>query len=68
MKNRAIEKIVTKTTFGKQKSDFAYWQSKSYAERLNALEEIRREYNDWKYTDAEQRFQRVYRIVKLKQS
>ena len=68
MKNRTVEKIVTKTTFDKQKSDFAYWQSKSYAERLDALEEIRREYNNWKYTNAEQRFQRVYRIIKLKQS
>ena len=30
--------------------------------------EIRQEYNNWKYSDAEQRFQRVYRIIKLKQS
>ena len=35
---------------------------------MQALEEIRREYNNWKYTDAEQRFQRVCRVVKLKQS
>lgn len=68
MKTRSIEKVVTKTKIGKQESDFSYWQTKSYSERLAALEEIRREYNDWKYTDAEQRFQRVYRIVKLKQS
>ena len=68
MKTRSIEKIVTKTEIGKQVSDFSYWQTKSYAERLAALEEIRREYNNWKYTDAEQRFQRVYRVVKLKQS
>ena len=68
MKARTIEKIVTKVNLNEQKSDFAYWQTKSYAERLAALEEIRREYNDWKYTDAEQRFQRVYRVVKLKQS
>ena len=68
MKTRIGEKVVTKIDLGEQKSDFSYWQTKSYAERLAALEEIRREYNDWKYTDAEQRFQRVYRIVKLKQS
>jgi hypothetical protein len=68
MKVRTIDKIITKTTLSEQKSDFAFWQSKSYAERLTALEEIRQEYNNWKYTDAEQRFQRVYRIVKLKQS
>lgn len=68
MKARSIEKVVTKSNLAEQISDFSFWQSKSYAERLAALEEIRREYNDWKYTDAEQRFQRVYRVVKLKQS
>jgi len=68
MKVSTIEKVVTKTSLDEQKSDFSYWKTKSYAERLGALEEIRREYNNWKYTDAEQRFQRVYRIVKLKQS
>lgn len=68
MKVRSIKKIVTKSKLGKENSDFHYWQTKSYAERLAALEEIRREYNDWKYTDAERRFQRVYRVVKLKQS
>ncbi|MGI8669316.1 MAG: toxin secretion, membrane fusion protein [Aridibacter sp.] len=68
MKINTIEKNITKTNLEDQKSDFAYWQTKSYTERLKALEEIRQEYNNWKYTDAEQRFQRVYRIVKLKQS
>ena len=68
MRTKAIKKIVTKVKLSEQKSDFLYWQTKSYTERLNVLEEIRREYNNWKYTDAEQRFQRVYRIVKLKQS
>jgi hypothetical protein len=67
MKVKGIAKVVTKVNLDEQESDFAYWQTKSYAERLAALEEIRREYNNWKYTDAEQRFQRVYRIVKLKQ-
>ena len=65
---RKIEKVVKKTSMGEEKSDFAYWRTKSYAERLAALEEIRREYNNWKYSDAEQRFQRVYRITQLKQS
>jgi hypothetical protein len=68
MKVGAIEKVVVKTSLEEQKSDFAYWQTKSYAERLAALEEIRCEYNNWKYTDAERRFQRVCRVVKLKQT
>lgn len=67
MKSKTIQKVVHKTTFSEQKSDFTYWQTKSYAERLTALEEIRQEYNNWKYSDAEQRFQRVYRVVKLKE-
>ncbi|MGC2238066.1 MAG: hypothetical protein WA584_18035 [Pyrinomonadaceae bacterium] len=68
MKVRTIEKVVTKTNLGEEKSDFSYWQTKSYAERLAALEEIRREYNSWKYDGVEQRFQRVYRITPLKES
>lgn len=68
MKNKIVERVVEKVLLKDEKSDFSYWQTKSYAERLEALEEIRREYNNWKYTDAEQRFQRVCRVVKLKQS
>ena len=68
MKVRTVQKTVKKIKSGEEESDFSYWQTKSYAERLDALEEIRREYNSWKYTDAEQRFQRVCRVVKLKQS
>lgn len=67
MKVSTIERVATKIPLDEQKSDFSYWKTKSYAERLAALEEIRLEYNNWKYTDAEQKFQRVYRIVKLKQ-
>ncbi len=67
MKARTIEKVITKVNLNERNTDFAYWQSKSYAERLDVLEEIRREYNNWKYSDAEQRFQRVYRITQLKQ-
>ncbi|CAN5439156.1 hypothetical protein BH10ACI1_BH10ACI1_14310 [soil metagenome] len=68
MKTETVEKVVTKVKLKEQKSDFAFWQTKSYGERLEALEEIRKQYNNWKYSDAEQRFQRVYRVVKLKQS
>ena len=46
-----------------QPNDFKFWQSKTYEERLEALEQIRKEYNSWRY-DAEQGLQRVYRIVK----
>jgi hypothetical protein len=45
-------------------SDFDYWNEQSREKRLETLEEIRREYNSWRY-GARQEFQRVYRIIKL---
>jgi len=61
----AIIKIIKKYGIDEQPTDFSFWQTKSYEDRLNALEQIRKEYNSWRY-DAEQGFQRVYRIVKRK--
>jgi hypothetical protein len=46
-------------------NDFLFWQSQPYEIRLTAIEEIRNEYNLWKY-GSEQKFQKVYRIVKRK--
>jgi hypothetical protein len=59
----AIEKVVRKVKIEEQGSDFAYWQSRPYHERLAALEEIRREYHRWQY-GTEPRFQRVYQVIK----
>ena len=61
-----ISKVVKKYKIKEQPNDFSFWQSKSYEERLNALEQIRKEYNLWRY-NAEQRFQRIYRVVKRKE-
>ena len=44
-------------------TDFAYWQARSFEERLAALESIRNDYIKWAY-DIQPGFQRVYRIVK----
>ena len=44
-------------------NDLDYWLSQSYEVRLSVIEQIRQEYNLWKY-GAEQGFQRVYTIVK----
>ena len=44
-------------------TDFAYWQSRPYSERLAALESIRNDYIKWAY-DSKPGFQRVYRIIK----
>ncbi|MBM3124202.1 MAG: hypothetical protein FJZ87_03910 [Chloroflexi bacterium] len=58
-----MQPVVKKSALKKQGSDFAYWQTQSYEARLAALEEIRREYNQWRH-GAEPRLQRVYSIVK----
>lgn len=55
---------VKKYKLGEEPSDLKYWLSQSPYERIKALEEIIKEYNTWKY-GTEQRFQRVYRIIKL---
>ena len=44
-------------------NDFAYWQTRPIKERLDALEQIRREYHSWRY-HAEPRLQRVHSIAK----
>ncbi|MEA5620711.1 toxin secretion, membrane fusion protein [Cronbergia sp. UHCC 0137] len=58
-----MEKVVTKVNQKQQKSDFYYWQKQSHQKRLEALEEIRREYHQYQY-NVEPRFQRVYTIIK----
>jgi hypothetical protein len=54
---------VRKVKTSEQGTDFAYWQSRTPQERLEALESIRREYHIGQY-GTEPRFQRVFRIVK----
>ena len=58
-----IRVAVAKVNLQKHQNDFSYWQSQPYQARLAALEQIRSEYNCWRY-GVEQRLQRVYSIVK----
>jgi len=58
-----IQKVYTKVNIKQKKTDFAYWQTQPYELRLAALEQIRKEYHQWKY-HVEPGFQRVYTIVK----
>jgi hypothetical protein len=63
-----MEKLVIHITTTKQQTnDFQYWQSQPPIKRLEALEQIRREYHQYKY-HAEPRLQRVYTIVKCQSS
>lgn len=50
---------------GQEPDDVAYWQGLPAVERILALEEIRKQYNDWKYGTGRE-FQRVYKIAKRK--
>ena len=50
---------------GEEPDDVLYWLSRPPIERIRALEEIRKQYNDWKY-GTRREFQRVYTIVKRK--
>ena len=60
--NKAVINRIKKSD---KQSDFIFWQSQSYEERLKTLELIRQEYISWKY-DSKQRLQRVYTIIKRK--
>ena len=62
-----VEKIVHILKNSSKKSEFKYWQNQPFEKRLLTLEEIRQEYNSWRY-DNKQGFQRVFRIIKQKQS
>ncbi len=64
MKTKIDCAVVRKTKIENAENDFRYWQSRPYAERLEALESIRNEYISWKYCN-QPGFQRVYSVVKL---
>ena len=50
---------------GEEPDDLLFWLSRPAIERILALEEIRKQYNDWKY-GTRRELQRVYKIVKRK--
>ncbi|MCA2720775.1 MAG: hypothetical protein IM333_06450 [Microcystis sp. M048S1] len=58
-----MEKVINKVNIKKQNNDFNYWQKQSYQKRLEALEQIRQQYHQYKY-NAEPRLQIIYTIVK----
>jgi hypothetical protein len=60
-----MRKVVQKYKIDEQPSDYSFWESKSYTERLGALELIRKEYNSWRYND-KRGVQRFCKIVKRK--
>ncbi len=57
--------IVEKVKLAEEKSDYRYWIIQTAEARLDALESLREEFNNWKFHD-QQGFQRVYRVIKQK--
>ena len=57
--------VIRKIKLTDEKNDHLYWSNQPVATRLDALESMREEYNSWKFHD-QQRFQRVYRVIKQK--
>ena len=55
--------VIHKVKINDRKNDFSFWQTQPFEYRLETLENIREEYNRWKY-GSQQRFQRVYSIIK----
>lgn len=60
--------LVVKVSMRAPNRDVEYWQTQSYQARIDALEEIRREYHLWKYGNAEPKLRRVYTIIKRQPS
>lgn len=58
-----IAKVVNKRKLHEQERDYSYWQSREPADRIEALEQVRCEYHQWRY-GAQPRLQRVYKVVK----
>ena len=57
---------VNKTKLNNQGNDLAYWLTKTPAERISALEELRLRYIKFFKNGTERRLQRVCSIVKQK--
>ncbi len=60
---RQIVRTVQKRNMHERELDVAYWRSLAPADCIEALEQIRYEYHQWRY-GAQPRFQRVYKVVK----
>jgi hypothetical protein len=54
--------VVTKLDLHEKVSDRPYWLTKTPEERIEALEQIRTEFNNWRY-GVQPRLQRVYTII-----
>ncbi len=57
-----MEKVLKITTLKEKSTDYAYWSTKSFSERLEAIEILRQHYFSLN-KDVQPRLQRVCRII-----
>ena len=60
-----MEKVISVIKKSDDRNDFKFCQSKSYQERIDAIETLRSQYFQLK-KNVQQKPQRVYRVVKQK--
>lgn len=58
-----MEKVVKIVNLKDKQSDYSFWQTKDYSERLEAIEMLRLQYIKFK-KDVQPRLQRVCRVIK----
>ncbi|MFA5775646.1 MAG: hypothetical protein WC864_09770 [Ilumatobacteraceae bacterium] len=58
----ALERIVTVKQHGDVDEPWRYWTTRPIVDRLEMVEELRREHHGWEF-EAEPRLSRVYRVV-----
>jgi hypothetical protein len=58
-----MKKVIRVVSLKNQPSDYEYWLSRPVAERLDAIEALRRQYLEFT-KNVEPRLQRVCRVVK----
>lgn len=61
-KPRVNRKVVCLTTNKEQPSDYQYWITRPYKERIDAIEMLRQSYMSF-LKDTPSRLQRVYRVT-----
>jgi hypothetical protein len=59
-----VQKVVRKYKLGEEPNDLDFWLTKSYLERLQALEKLRENYIHIFLNGHRPGFQRVYRVIK----
>ena len=57
-----MEKVISVIKKSDDRNDFKFWQSKSYQERIDAIETLRLQYFQMK-KNVQQGLQRVYTVV-----